>query len=507
MTSAKNYTHLALPAGMRPAEVVTSSDPAFLVNEIVRLGQGVLTSTGAVMVDTGKFTGRAPDDKYVVEDELTRESVWWGDVNRPIGEDTFYQVLAEMSDFLHGKKIFVQDVYACADESHRIGVRVITTSPLHSLFTYNMFIAPEATEREHFKADYTVICIPEFTVEPAKASTRSPNFAMLNLSRKMVLIGGTGYTGEIKKSIFSILNYTLPRVGVLSMHCSANVGADGAAAVFFGLSGTGKTTLSADSQRNLIGDDEHGWSDNGLFNFEGGCYAKVINLSQENEPQIWNAIKFGSLIENTRFYPGTNVVDYSDDSVTANTRVSYPLEHISNAVIPSKAGHPVNIFFLTADAWGVLPPISKLTREQAMFHFVSGYTARVAGTEMGITEPKTVFSACFGAPFLPLHPLQYAELLGAKLEQHEVNVWLVNTGWTGGAYGVGRRISIPHTRALITAALNGDLQKATYTEDPVFGLQMPNEVPGVPSEILNPRNTWADKHLYDTRANALAEAF
>ena len=507
MNSSKTNSHVQLPAGIRPGEIITSSDPAFLTAEIISSGQGVLTSTGAIMADTGKFTGRAPDDKYIVEDELSRDTVWWGDVNRPIGEDTFYRVLANMSDYLNGKKVYVQDVFACADEKHRIGVRVITTSAMHSLFANNMFIRPKATELENFKADYTVICVPEYTLDPAVEGTRSPNFAMLNLSRKMVIIGGTGYTGEIKKSIFSILNYTLPKVGVLSMHCSANIGNNGEAAVFFGLSGTGKTTLSADPERNLIGDDEHGWSDEGLFNFEGGCYAKVINLSKENEPQIWNAIKDGSLVENTRFFPGTNVVDYSDGSVTANTRVSYPLHFISNAVIPSKASHPINIFFLTADAWGVLPPISRLNKEQAMFHFVSGYTARVAGTEVGVTEPKSVFSACFGAPFLPLHPLEYAKLLGDKMQKHEVNVWLVNTGWTGGAYGEGRRISIPYTRALITAALNGELAKCSYTEDPIFGLHIPNEVPGVPAEILNPRNTWANKENYDKKANGLADAF
>lgn len=333
-----------------------------------------------------------------------------------------------------------------------------------------------------------------------------PNFVSLNLSKRMILIGGTGYTGEVKKGIFSVLNFLLPRKHMLSMHCSANIGEDGKSAIFFGLSGTGKTTLSADPQRGLIGDDEHGWSDKGLFNFEGGCYAKVINLSKENEPEIWDAIKFGSLVENVTFSDAREI-NFKDDSITANTRVSYPLEFIPNAVIPSVAGHPENIFFLTADAWGVLPPISRLNSEQAMFHFVSGYTARVAGTEVGVKEPKAVFSACFGAPFLPLHPLEYANLLAEKMQQHNVKVWLINTGWTGGAYGVGNRISIPHTRALITAALNGELNDVKYTKDPVFGFEVPNEVPGVPSEILTPRNAWQDKDAYDAKAKELAEAF
>lgn len=507
MIQALKSDNLQLPAGIKPASIIHNATPEELQQMAIENGEGVLSSSGALMINTGKFTGRSPEDKYIVKDALTENRIWWGDVNKPMGEDAFFQLLAKMADACRGKKLYVQDLFACADPTQKICVRVISSTAYHSLFANNMFIRPTMEERQNFQADYTVIALPEFTADPEHDKTRSPQFVTLNLSKKLILIGGTGYTGEVKKSIFSVLNYLLPTNNLLSMHCSANLGKDGDAAIFFGLSGTGKTTLSADPNRGLIGDDEHGWSENGIFNFEGGCYAKVINLSKENEPQIWNAIRPGALLENVVYNEDSKEVDFSQDKITANTRVSYPLNFIDNAVIPSIAGHPKNIFFLTADAWGVLPPISKLNPDQAMFHFVSGYTARVAGTEQGITEPKTVFSACFGAPFLPLHPLEYAKLLGEKMQEHKVNVWLVNTGWTGGEYGTGKRISIPHTRALITAALNGDLNNVEFVEDSVFGFQIPVSVPNVPSEILNPRNAWSDKVAYDKKARSLAEAF
>ena len=497
---------MLLPAGIHASQTVHNAAPDALINEALQNGEGKLSDTGALMMDTGAFTGRSPDDKYTVKDGLTESSVWW-ETNNAVTDEVFYGLLTKMEAFCEGKKLYVQDVFACADTDFRIGVRVITTQATHALFVDNMFINPTKEELEGFKADYTVLCLPAFKADPATDGIKKANFAMINFSRRMVIIGGTGYTGEIKKSIFTVLNFLLPRQGQLSMHCSANVGKDGKSAVYFGLSGTGKTTLSADPNRGLIGDDEHGWSDKGIFNFEGGCYAKVINLSKENEPEIYGAIKHGAMLENVRCSDGGNKPDYANDSVTPNTRVSYPLEFIPNAVIPSVAGHPTNIFFLTADALGILPPLSRLNKEQAMFHFVSGYTARVAGTEMGVKEPKTVFSACFGAPFLPLHPMEYATLLGKKMEQHHVNVYLISTGWTGGPYGVGHRISIPHTRALITAALEDKLKDVKWVTDPTFGFEVPTELPGVPTEILQPRNTWDNKEEYDVKARELAKAF
>jgi len=506
----KYQSHLGstlLPAGIRAGEVKHNLTVEALVHDTLSAGLGVITDSGALAVNTGKFTGRTPEDKYLVKDALTENTVWWGEVNKPMEEDTFYKLLAKMSDFCLGAKLYVQDVFACADVERRISVRVITNSAYHAQFVANMFITPSESEKTNFKTDYTVFCLPDFVADPTTDGTRSPNFVSLNLSKHMILIGGTAYTGEIKKSIFSVLNFILPRVGVLSMHCSANVDHDGKTTVFFGLSGTGKTTLSADGSKMLVGDDEHGWTDKGIFNFEGGCYAKVINLSKENEPMIWNAIKPGALLENICFVGDSNVPDYKNDSISANTRVSYDLTHIENALIPSVASHPANIIFLTADAWGILPPISLLSPEQAMFHFVSGYTAKIAGTEAGITEPKSVFSACFGAPFLPLHPLEYAKLLGEKMKAHETKVWLVNTGWTGGAYGEGKRISIPYTRALIDAAIGGTIAEDSMRVDPVFKFLVPSAVTGVPTEILNPRNTWTSKEAYDKRANSLASAF
>ena len=478
------------------------------IEHAVRNREGFLTDTGALMCDTGKFTGRAPKDKFTVMDDTSRDTVWWGDINVAFDSEKFDQLEAQMVKYLEGRDIYVRDLYAGAGEDYRIKLRVINTWAWHSLFCHNLFIRPERKELPDFEPDWTIINIPDFWVDPKVAGTKSPNFAILNLTKKLILIGGTGYAGEMKKGIFTVMNYLLPQEHrVLSMHCSANVGKDGDTAIFFGLSGTGKTTLSADPNRGLIGDDEHGWAKDYIFNFEGGCYAKAIDLTREKEPDIYDAIKFGAIVENTRFFPGTREVDYEDSSVTENTRVAYPLHHIGNAVEPSVGGIPNNIFFLTCDAFGVLPPISRLNKGQAMYHFISGYTAKVAGTETGITEPQMVFSACFGAPFLAIHPTKYAELLGEKMDKHEANVWLINTGWSGGPYGVGERTKLPFTRAMITAALEGQLDDQSYHEDPIFGLAIPAECPGVPTEILDPKNTWADQDAYQEKANFLANSF
>ncbi|MGL5890978.1 MAG: phosphoenolpyruvate carboxykinase (ATP), partial [Bacteroidia bacterium] len=462
--------------------------PAELVEDTLMREEGVLTDNGALAIDTGEFTGRSPKDKFIVFDDLTKDSIWWGDVNIKFDAAKFDAIYNRATAYLSGKEVYVRDAYACADPAYRLNIRVVTEFPWSNLFANNLFLRPTEDEILNFAADWHIVCAPGFKADPAIDGTRQHNFAILNMTRKVILIGGTGYTGEIKKGIFTLLNYILPHEkGVLSMHCSANEGAAGDTAIFFGLSGTGKTTLSADPNRQLIGDDEHGWADNSVFNFEGGCYAKCIDLTQEKEPQIWNAIKFGALVENVDFKEGTRTVDYTSTSKTENTRVAYPINHIDNAKEPSMGAAPKNIFFLTADAFGVLPPISKLTPEQAMYHFISGYTAKVAGTEMGITEPQTTFSACFGKAFLPLHPGKYAELLGKKLKASpNINVWLVNTGWTGGAYGTGSRIKLAYTRALITAALEGQLDSVEYGETPFFKLRFPKSCPGVPSEILEP---------------------
>ncbi|WP_236032943.1 phosphoenolpyruvate carboxykinase (ATP) [Algoriphagus pacificus] len=482
--------------------------PAELIEQSLERNEGKLTSTGALMADTGKFTGRSPKDRFIVLDEKTEKSVWWGDINIPFDSKKFDQLAEKMKYFLSQKDLFIRDVYAGADPNHRLKIRVYNTLAWHNLFCHNMFIRPEKDELKSFEPDFTIICAPEFQADPALDGTRNSNFAILNLSKRMILIGGTAYAGEMKKGIFSVLNFLLPHEkGILSMHCSANIGKSGDTAIFFGLSGTGKTTLSADPNRNLIGDDEHGWTDSGIFNFEGGCYAKVIDLSREKEPEIWDAIRFGAIVENTRFMPGSREVDYANKSVTENTRTAYPIHHISNAKIPSLGGIPKNIFFLTADAFGVIPPISKLNKSQAMYHFISGYTAKVAGTEMGVTEPKLTFSACFGAAFLPLHPATYASLFGEKMEKQEVNVWLINTGWTGGPYGIGSRMKLSYTRAMISAALEDKLEQVSFEKHPIFGFQMPKTCEGVPSEILNPRNTWKNPEDYDLQAKDLAESF
>ena len=482
--------------------------PAELVEDTILNGQGMLTDNGALAIETGEFTGRSPKDRFVVCDANTENSVWWGDVNIKFTPEKFDALYGKMKAYLVGKDVYVRDAYACADNDFRLNIRVITETPWSNMFAYNMFLRPTEAEIENFTPEWHIVCAPDFMAVAAEDGTRQHNFAILNFTKKMIIIGGTGYTGEIKKGIFSVLNYILPHEkNVLSMHCSANIGESGDTAVFFGLSGTGKTTLSSDPNRRLIGDDEHGWSDNTVFNFEGGCYAKTIDLSREKEPQIYDAIKFGAILENIVFEEGTSTPDYEDNTITENTRVSYPIHFIDNIAVPSVGTAPKNIFFLTADAFGVLPPISKLTKEQAMYHFMSGYTAKVAGTEMGITEPTTTFSACFGKAFLPLHPAKYAKLLGEKLEGTDIKVWLINTGWSGGSFGVGSRMKLSYTRAMITAALTGKLDSVAFDTLPVFDLAIPTSCEGVPSEILNPRATWADKAAYDDTANNLASQF
>ena len=481
--------------------------PAELIEATLARGQGQMANNGALCVDTGEFTGRAPKDKYVVRDNTTENVIWWGKVNQPIEPKYYHQLKQKLQAYLQQRELFVRDLYAGADERYRIGVRVINTLPWANLFADNMFISPAQEELSSVNPEWTVIAAPEFKGTPDTDGIKRENFAILNFTEKTIIIGGTGYTGEIKKGIFTVMNYLLPQQGVLPMHCSANQSPEGDTAVFFGLSGTGKTTLSADPNRGLIGDDEHGWTDHGVFNFEGGCYAKTIGLAPEGEPEIWNAIRFGALVENTRFVPGTRTIDFDDTSVTQNTRVSYPIQHIDNVLLPSQGNIPRNIFFLTADAFGVLPPISRLTPGQAMYQFISGYTAKVAGTEEGIDEPVATFSSCFGEPFLPLHPTQYAEMLGEKIKTYQTRVWLINTGWTGGPYGVGSRIKLRFTRAMITAALQGQLEDVSYHTDPVFGLEFPAAVPEVPSEVLNPRDTWSDKGAYDAKARELAQKF
>jgi len=503
----KNSTLEALGLG-NVSNAFWNLTPAELVEETLMNGQGVLADTGALAVDTGEFTGRSPKDRFIVCDAKTENSVWWGDINIKFTPEKFDALYNRVTAYLSNRDVYVRDAYACADPQYRMNIRVITEYPWSNLFASNMFLRPEANELENFETDWNIVCAPGFKSDAKIDGTRQHNFAILNFTKKIILIGGTGYTGEIKKGIFSALNFILPHEkNTLSMHCSANIGKDGDTAVFFGLSGTGKTTLSADPNRGLIGDDEHGWADGSVFNFEGGCYAKCIDLTQEKEPQIWDAIKFGSLLENIEFLDNTSSVDFASKTKTENTRVSYPINYISNAVHPSIGGNPKNIFFLTADAFGVIPPISKLTAEQAMYHFISGYTAKVAGTEVGVTEPQTTFSACFGRAFLPLHPAKYAELLGKKMKEHNVSVWLINTGWSGGSYGIGSRIKLKFTRAMITAALTGQLDKIKFQTLPVFNFSVPESCPDVPSEILNPRNTWADKEDYDSTLNKLAGQF
>ncbi len=482
--------------------------PEELTEQAVALGQGSLSNTGALVIKTGQFTGRSPKDKFIVKDDITADSVHWNDFNIPVEAKYFDQLYEKMMAYLGDKELWVRDCYACAAPEYRLNIRVVNENPWSNLFAYNMFLRPKEEELESFLPDWHIIQAPGFMADPAVDGTRQTNFAMVSFTRRTILIGGTGYTGEMKKGIFTILNYLLPHTkGVLSMHCSANMGAAGDTAVFFGLSGTGKTTLSADPNRKLIGDDEHGWTADSVFNFEGGCYAKTIDLSEEKEPEIFHAIRPGALVENVTFIEGTNQIDFASKKITENTRVSYPLHFISNALEPSVGKTPRNIFFLTCDAYGVLPPISRLTPGQAMYQFISGYTAKVAGTEAGVTEPKSTFSACFGAPFLPLHPAQYAEMLGKKMKEDNVNVWMINTGWNGGPYGVGSRMKLGYTRAMITAALEGQLNDVEYDTTPWFRLAIPKSCPGVPSELLNARNTWPNPADFDVMAQKLARQF
>jgi phosphoenolpyruvate carboxykinase (ATP) len=505
----KNTTVALAASGIQNVNICNwNLTPQQLMDKAIALGQGEYADNGAIVFDSGEFSGRSPKDRYIVRDSITEKDVNWGDVNLSVTPNVFDALHQEVCKHYEGKEIYVRDNYVCANEDYKLNVRTINEIPYHNLFVDNMFMRPTDAEKTTMVPDWTIISAPSYKTNAANHGLRQGNFVIVNFTKKMVLIAGTGYAGEMKKSIFSVLNFILPvNQGVLPMHCSANIGKDGDTAVFFGLSGTGKTTLSADPNRDLIGDDEHGWADSGVFNFEGGCYAKCVDLTEEKEPQIWKAIKHGTVLENVKFIAGTNTPNYADISKTENTRAAYPMTHIDNAVNPSIGGVPKNIFFLTCDAFGVLPPISKLTPGQAMYHFISGYTAKVAGTEAGITEPTTTFSACFGAPFLPLHPARYAEMLGSRMRSTGCNVWLINTGWSGGSYGVGSRMKLKYTRAMITAALTGQLNNVNFENHPIFGMAIPTSCPEVPSEILNPKNTWADATAYDAKANDLANKF
>ncbi|HHW58170.1 MAG TPA: phosphoenolpyruvate carboxykinase (ATP) [Clostridia bacterium] len=477
-----------------------------LVEEAIKRGEGVLANNGAFNVYTGKYTGRSPNDKFIVDELEVHEDIWWEN-NKAISIDKFERLYNRLTAYLQNRDIFIFDGFVGADLQYRIPIRVITEYAYQSLLARQLFIRPNEEELRNHIPEYTLIAAPKFNSIPELDGVNSEAFIILSFTKKLIIIGGSQYGGEIKKSIFTLLNYLMPKRGVLSMHCSANMGKDGDTALFFGLSGTGKTTLSADPQRFLIGDDEHGWSDKGIFNFEGGCYAKCINLSKEKEPQIWNSIKFGTVLENVVYDENTRELDYSSDKITENTRAAYPIDFIPGAIPSGMGGHPKVIIFLTADAFGVLPPIAKLTKEQAMYYFLSGYTSKLAGTERGITEPQATFSTCFGAPFLPLKPMVYAKMLGQKIEKHNTKVYLVNTGWSGGPYGIGSRINLTYTRAMVTAALNGSLDSVEFVKDPIFNLNIPTSCPGVPSEILNPKNTWTDKEAYEKAAKNLATRF
>jgi len=481
---------------------------AELYEQAILHHEGTLAHLGPLVVRTGHHTGRSAEDKFIVDEAGSRDQIWWGSINKPITEGDFDTLHRRLDSYLQTKDVYVQDCFAGADPAHRMPIRIITEYAWHSLFARNLFIQGSPEELANHVPEFTVIDSPRFHALPNQDHTRSETFILVNFRQRLVLIGGTSYAGEIKKSIFSVLNYLLPGKGVLPMHCSANIGADGKTALFFGLSGTGKTTLSADAQRTLIGDDEHGWSDHGVFNFEGGCYAKMIRLSRSNEPEIHATTeRFGTVLENVTLDAASRRLRLDDDSLTENTRGAYHLSAIPNAALDGCGGHPEHIIFLTCDAFGVLPPLSRLTPEQAMYHFISGYTARVAGTEKGVIEPSPVFSACYGGPFMPLHPRRYAELLGERLARHGSQVWLINTGWSGGPYGVGARMDIPHTRAMVNAVLDGRLEGVPTQQDPIFGVAVPESCPGVPTEILTPRNTWRDPSAYDSQAHALAALF
>ena len=509
MTGTDHPARFALePLGIRLAHDAWWNLPAaMLVEHALRRDEGRLAASGALVATTGAHTGRSPHDRYIVREPSCEDSVWWGDVNVPIEQEHWDRLRLKVVDALGQGDVYVRDAWCGAKREHRIGVRVITASAWHSLFARNMFLRPSAEELARFDPDWTVLHAPHAVADPRTDGTRSATFVVLNFAEREVIIGGTQYAGEIKKSIFSVMNHRLPERGVLPMHCSANVGADGESALFFGLSGTGKTTISADPDRPLVGDDEHGWGPGGIFNFEGGCYAKTIRITATSEPEIYRATqRFGTILENV-VLDERRRPDFFDDDLTENTRSSYPIDHLDNVVGSGQAGHPRAVIFLTADAFGVLPPISRLSPEQAMYHFISGYTAKVAGTERGVKEPTATFSACFGAPFLPRHPGRYADMLGERLEHHGIGVWLVNTGWTGGPCGVGERISLPYTRAMVGAALEGALADSPMRIDPVFGVEVPTTVPGVPAGVLDPRSTWADGAAYDAKAHELARMF
>jgi phosphoenolpyruvate carboxykinase (ATP) len=482
---------------------------AELMQAAARRNEGEFAASGPFVACTSPHTGRSPNDKFVVKEPSSENDVDWGKVNRPFAEENYQKLLTDVREYLDQRdELFVEDLYCGADPAYRLSVRYVSPNAWHMAFVRNMFIRPDLPELATFDPNFTVLHAPEFQADPARHGTRTGTFIILNIAERTILIGGTRYAGELKKAMFTVMNYLLPKQGVLSMHCSANIGAEGDTALFFGLSGTGKTTLSADPERSLIGDDEHGWSKDGVFNFEGGCYAKVIHLSPESEPDIYRTTQmFGTILENVVLDAATKEVKFDDQSITENTRASYPLDYIPNSVPDGRGGHPRNVVFLTADAFGVLPPIAKLTPDQAMYYFLSGYTAKVAGTERGVTEPQATFSACFGAVFLVWHPTRYAEMLGELLKEHGSSVWLVNTGWSGGPYGVGKRMKLAYTRAIVKAALSGAIDPSALRADPVFGLGVPTSVPGVPSEVLDPRDTWPDGAAYDEQAKKLAGMF
>jgi phosphoenolpyruvate carboxykinase (ATP) len=518
-TSARAAVPNSVPAGtpaaldlrrhglLNPGRILANLAPAELAEQALTRREGLLTNRGALVAYTGQRTGRSPRDRFVVKEPESQGAIWWGPVNRPMDPAVFDQLLGKVQSYFQNRDLLVVDGAACADLRHRLNVRVVADKAWHGLFAHCLFLRLSPEEHAGFQPDLTILVASDFHAHPAADGTASDAFILLSLDRGLVLIGGTEYAGEIKKSVFSFLNYVLPQQGVFPMHCSANVGTAGDTALFFGLSGTGKTTLSADPERRLIGDDEHGWSDEGVFNIEGGCYAKTIRLSPEGEPQIWNAIRFGCVLENVVVDPLTRQPDFDDDRYTENTRAAYPVDHIPNCDISGRGSHPANILFLTCDAFGVLPPLARLTPAQAQYHFLSGYTAKVAGTETGVTEPEATFSTCFAAPFLPLPPPRYADMLHERIAAHHSQVWLVNTGWTGGSYGQGRRISLGHTRALVRAVLSGALAKIPFAPDPIFGLEVPRSCPGVPAKILRPRDTWSDPAKYDSRAQHLAGLF
>ena len=506
-TSTRLLTSQLEQIGIKPGKIHRNTDVQELVELVVGKNEGTVTANKAVAVKTGKYTGRSPDDRFIVDDEQTHDTVDWGKINHPFSGDKFDKLFEKMKKFVENKELFVFDGFVGADKEHRLPIRIITDHAWQNLFVRHLFIRPTVEELESHEPEYTLLSINDFKAVPEVDGTRTDIFIVLNYTKKIVLIGGTSYAGEIKKAMFSVMNYSLPSKGVFPMHCSANLGKNGDTALFFGLSGTGKTTLSADSNRMLIGDEEHGWSDRGIFNFEGGCYAKCINLNRDAEPQIWDAIRFGTVLENVMIDRETMLPNFNDSSLTENTRAAYPLDYIPGSVIPSLGGNPSVIIFLTADAFGVMPPIARLTKEGAMYHFMSGYTSKLAGTERGITEPRATFSECFGAPFMSRHASVYAKLLGEKITKHNTRVYLVNTGWSGGPYGIGKRMNIAYTRRMVTAALTGEIESVTYRHDGVFNLDVPTECAGIPSEVLNPRNTWSEKDAYDNSAKKLAQMF